>query len=376
MKILHVISSINKGGAENHLYNLASKQSKENNDVSIIYFKGDSYWASFLKKNNVRIYKYDLHSNFNLFQFLIIFFKIRTFIAKNKPHVVHAHLALPEIIVSIIKFFNKKNFKLIISKHLDSLIFEGSYGQDRFISGLFFEKFIFKQADKIIFISKNVKNYFSSRIKNYNYKTSIIYYGINKGYFKNKIKEKKDFNNLRENKKQFIILNIARHIPQKKVDKLIEGYKEFNKNNENSKLILVGSGPDTTKLKKLAKKLNIMKKIIWINKTDSIKELFELSNLFCLTSHYEGLGLVLLESMLMQKPVVTINRSAMREIIKNNYNGILLKNNFRPYDLSNAFKKIQTNKKFKNKIKKNGLLTMNKKFNFDQMYSTIMKVYK
>ena len=43
----------------------------------------------------------------------------------------------------------------------------------------------------------------------------------------------------------------------------------------------------------------------------------------------------------MKKPIVTVNRSAMREIIINNYNGISLKKNFLAKDLSDAFKKIK-----------------------------------
>ena len=43
MKIIHLISSINRGGAENHLLNLALRQSKDKNKIKIIYFKGDGY---------------------------------------------------------------------------------------------------------------------------------------------------------------------------------------------------------------------------------------------------------------------------------------------------------------------------------------------
>ena len=43
MKILHLISSLDKGGAENHLALLASQQVK-NNVVMIVYLKGNDYW--------------------------------------------------------------------------------------------------------------------------------------------------------------------------------------------------------------------------------------------------------------------------------------------------------------------------------------------
>ena len=47
-------------------------------------------------------------------------------------------------------------------------------------------------------------------------------------------------------------------------------------------------------------------------------------DMFVLTSNYEGLGLVFLEAMLCGKPVISSNSSAMPEIIKNKFNGLLV----------------------------------------------------
>jgi len=235
----------------------------------------------------------------------------------------------------------------------------------------------------VIFISKNVKNYFLKKIKNYKYKTSVVYYGIDRNYFKNQtkisgknnIKNGNKFRSIRDNKSQFIILNIARHIPQKEVDKLIDGFYEFQKIENNCKLILVGNGPDTDKLKEKSKNLKLLDKIIWISYSENIKEIFLISDLFCLTSKYEGLGLVLLEALLLKKTVVTINRSAMGEIINDNFNGIALRDKYTSKDLSSAFKKIKNNKKLKLKYQKNSLIFLKKNFSFEKMYSLINKIY-
>ena len=64
MKILHVITSINNGGAENHLAELASLQSKQkNNEVHIVYLRGDNYWAKTLKKDKIFIKKFSIEKN-------------------------------------------------------------------------------------------------------------------------------------------------------------------------------------------------------------------------------------------------------------------------------------------------------------------------
>ena len=49
-KILHIITSLDRGGAENHLASLAALQAKQKNDIHIIYFRGNNYWVEFLNK--------------------------------------------------------------------------------------------------------------------------------------------------------------------------------------------------------------------------------------------------------------------------------------------------------------------------------------
>ena len=253
MKILHVITSLNKGGAENHLFRLAAAQAKENFSVNVIYFKGNGYWAKFLKNYNVNCKKLNLTNNFNLIQIFIILIKLLFYVKREKPEIIHAHLALPEILILILKIFKCK-FKFIVTKHLDSFIFEGSYGQNRYFNGLIIEKLIFYFSHHIIFISKNVKKYFLSKIKINSKKLSVIYYGIDKLYFDYKsFEDKKNYKKLRDNKNQFIILTIARHIPQKRLDLLLLGFEKFLKKYNNSKLILVGTGPNTQKLQNLSK---------------------------------------------------------------------------------------------------------------------------
>ena len=218
MKIIHIISSINRGGAENHLFNLASMQSSMGDNVGIIYFRGDNYWSSFYNKKKIKTYKFKLKNNFNPFKIIKVLLNLKKFLDKEKPDIVHAHLAWPEVLVSMIKIFSKNNFKFIITKHLDSLILEGSYGQNKVLNGLFIEKIIFNLADQIIFISKNVQKYFINKIKGYKHKTSVIYYGIDDNYFKSNIRTHKNYKYVRSNKSEFILLNSGRHIPQKKSD--------------------------------------------------------------------------------------------------------------------------------------------------------------
>ena len=103
--------------------------------------------------------------------------------------------------------------------------------------------------------------------------------------------------------------------------------------------MLVGKGPLKKDLKKISKDLKIQNNIKWINFIDNLEKFYDSIDLFVLTSKYEGLGLVFLEAMLSKKPIISSNTSAMKEIIKNNFNGFLVEQN-NPRLLANTIFKL------------------------------------
>ena len=205
MKICHLISSIDKGGAETHLYSLIKQQIKNKDSVTVIYLKGNNYWKKFYNKIGVKAYRINLENFINIYFLVKTIIKISYHIKTIKPQIVHAHLSAMELIAALIKFLTKNRFKLVITKHLDSFFFEASFGKRNFFNGLSFDRFIFSQSDKIICISKQVRKYFLNKIKSSNSKLKVIYYGFSiKDFnfskdYKNKIKNFKKKYKIKKN---------------------------------------------------------------------------------------------------------------------------------------------------------------------------------
>ena len=376
MKIIHLISSIDKGGAETHLYSLIKKQVEDNFEVNLIYLKGNDYWKKFYKKLGVKTYRLSYYSKFNLIDFFLTILKIKKIINIINPDIIHSHLSAMELAGALIKFFSRKKFRYIVTKHLDSFFLEASFGRKKYFNGIIIDKFIINRAEKVICISHQVKNHFKNIITDNN-KLKKIYYGFNfddfnfsKNY-KQKIQLFKKRFNIR--KKDFILCNIARHVNQKSLDVLIQAFSKYSKRNKNAKLILIGKGPETFNLKKLSKELNVSKQIIWISEYENIRDIISISNLFILTSKYEGLGLVLLEAMAEKKPILASKISAIPEIVKNNYNGILVNHG----DIKNFANKIEIFENSKKSIKfgKNGYSFLKKNFDLDKMHVETKKIY-
>ncbi len=373
MVIFHLITSIDNGGAENHLASLAKEQSK-NNEVFVIYLRGNNYWRKRLEENKIKVYKFKLQKLFNLFSLVTVILKILNLIKTFKPDILHSHLSSMELIGAVLKVISNQKFKFIVTKHLDSFFFEASYGQNSFFKGLFLDKFILNNSDKIICISNQIKRYFLNKIDIPLKKIKIIYYGLNsKDLIKKKSLPLKKIK-VNEFKNIFTICCIARHVKQKSLDFLIKSFYEFKKNNNKSKLIIIGSGPETKKLKNLSINLNLTDDIIWINYLENVLKILKISNVFVLPSKYEGFGLVLLEAMYAKIPIIATKVSAIPEVIKHDWNGLLIKHGDIK-DLNEKLKIIKQNK-INAKLIKNSQKTLIEKFNFNKMVNETSKIYK
>ena len=94
--------------------------------------------------------------------------------------------------------------------------------------------------------------------------------------------------------------------------------------------------------------------------------------MLCLSSKYEGLGLVLLESLASGVPVLATRSGAIPEIIKNNKNGYLVKYG----DINNFSKRIKDTLKLSKKLKfKNNLSKMKYLFSLERVFVATDKVY-
>jgi glycosyltransferase involved in cell wall biosynthesis len=154
----------------------------------------------------------------------------------------------------------------------------------------FGEKMAVKYADEIIVLSENVKNYFK---ENYNRETHFIPNGVNKPTKKapNIIKEKYELD------KDSYILFLARIVPEKGLDYLIDSYTQIN---TDKKLVIAGGASHTGEYyQAITQKCKNNKNIIMTGfvQGDELAELYSNCFLYVLPSDVEGMPISLLEAM-------------------------------------------------------------------------------
>jgi glycosyltransferase involved in cell wall biosynthesis len=135
---------------------------------------------------------------------------------------------------------------------------------------------------------------------------------------------------------------------------------------------MIGKGHLEKDLKQLAKDLSIFNKTIWIRNTNFIQIYYNIFDILCLSSKYEGLGLVLLESLASGVPILATKSGAIPEIVKNKINGHLV----RYGDIENFSKRIPDTLKLSTTIKfKKYLFNMKNLFSLNKVFLATNKVY-
>ncbi|EDV6577888.1 glycosyltransferase family 4 protein, partial [Salmonella enterica subsp. enterica serovar Guinea] len=120
-----------------------------------------------------------------------------------------------------------------------------------------------------------------------------------------------------------IVLAVGRLTKQKGFDLLLRAWGGITKK-EGWRLKIVGGGEELNSLKELAEQLNIHDSVIFESPTSDIVSHYKNADIFCLSSRFEGIGLVLLEAQSFGLPSLSFNCYYGPAEILNNNNGYLI----------------------------------------------------
>ena len=117
-----------------------------------------------------------------------------------------------------------------------------------------------------------------------------------------------------------IIVHVSNFRPLKRILDVLKIFEKINQK-INSKLIMVGDGPDKKKAKDFLRKNNLKNKVIFLGKTSEVDEILCSSDLFLLPSEKESFGLAALEAMALKVPVISTNTGGLKDLNINGTSG-------------------------------------------------------
>lgn len=297
--VTHVITTICRGGAENQLLILCREQVHQGLDVRVVPLKGSPELLKEFLELGVQV---DLSLAGKKFWIQVLQISNKKF----KSDIWHAHLPQAELLLA----FKKRN-GVVITRH-----FGGQFCPEAplIISSLL-SRISTRRAGKIIAISDYVRSYLvtSGEVSSKD-SIKVVKYGFNKFEFNKEMypetqrapKDKSDLN----------FVSLARLSPEKDLETMINGfYRYFREHSPNSTLQIFGEGSERRKLTQLISDLGLTQHVFLKGRTDNVPKTLSEFDCFILSSRFEGFGMVLLEAMAANLPIVCSSIPAAIEVL-------------------------------------------------------------
>ena len=180
---------------------------------------------------------------------------------------------------------------------------------------------------KIIAVSQDIYSHCTTSTNIPHRKLQLIYNGVNTEKFLPIEPPESLYNELNILKTNFIVGQVCRLSPEKNLSCLLYAFKEFHKFQNDSKLLLVGEGPDKENLQALTRNMHLEGAVIFTGARKDIVNLLNIMDVFVMTSLTEGVSLTLLEAMACALPVIATRVGGNVEVIEDRISGILIETN-------------------------------------------------
>ena len=119
-----------------------------------------------------------------------------------------------------------------------------------------------------------------------------------------------------------ILIHTSNFRKLKRTEDVVKIFKNVSEK-INSKLLLVGDGPERQSVEQLSRELDLSASVRFLGKQEAVEELLAVSDLFLMPSATESFGLAALEAMACQVPVISTNTGGIPEINVDGYCGFM-----------------------------------------------------
>ena len=349
MKILFIVSTLQMGGAERVLAELANRWVKKHS-ISVLTLDADSDFFKLDKE--VTRFKLDIvrKSRKNPIPHIRMLFGIKRIAKKVKPDYVISFVGKTNVFTLLA--LNSKKYKIVVSEH--SIIAQDD--MDKFVD--FFRLRLYQKAYKATVLSKEIKKDFLLKYTKCKEENVIITpnaLNIPNSSKTSNLVLKNICNVKNENTK--IVASLGRFVNVKRFDLLINIFFQFYEKycdsvDFDARLIIFGDGDDKQSYIDLIEKLNMQEKIIIHKRISDVFSILNQTDVYACTSKYEGFGMSILESFYAGVPVVSFDVLGIEELIINGKTGVLVKDK-NIEDYANALHEVLTNQQLRDEIVSN-----------------------
>jgi len=314
IKILHIIDSGGLYGAEIMLLNLAAEQARQDMEPIIASIGdpgcGEKSFEMEARSRGLRVETFRMRPGPNIAGAL----RILRFARQERMKILHSHGYKGDILFGLIP---KRLRWIPIVSTLHGWTWTGGWNRMRFYEWL--DRLSLRFIDRVVGVNEAMRK--KVRLRNF----QVVNNGISL---------------MEQNLEPNVPLNtgivdfcrgghaigaVGRLSAEKGFDILLDAVHEVAKTNPEVRLVILGEGTERSALEDKIKKLGIEERVLMPGYVRNARDYLPLFKMFVISSHTEGLPMVLLEAMAAGTPVISTDVGGIAEALDAGKAGTLVK---------------------------------------------------
>ena len=321
IKILHVITHLPIGGAQDNTLYTVELLDKEKYDISLCCNLEGALVERAKKIEAIKLFDIPfLCREVSPYRDIRAFLSLYKLFKEEDFTIIHTHSSKAGLLARLAAVLNKTPIVIHTIHGFAFNDFMNGFKKNFFI---YLEKLLAKWTDVLITVSNlNKKKIIDLNIAHEN-KIKNIYSGIDLSLFTNKRND--DFRKELNLENDHLLLgSVGRLSDQKDPITMIEAFGIISKPFPNAHLALVGDGELKGKILEKIDKLKLNGKVHLTGNKNKPWSVYHSMDLFIMSSIYEGLGRSITEALSCGVPVVCTDVEGVPEIVRDNITGILV----------------------------------------------------
>lgn len=297
IRILHVFSSLNMGGAESRTMDIYRRIDREKVQFDFaVHTTEEAYYDKEVERLGGLIYNIPKYKIYNTYSYQKFWYEF----LKNHSEFDTIHIHTTSIAAPILSVTKKLELKKVITHSRNAM-------QTGFLKNIYIKLSKKKIKDlsthRLAVSNKAARYIYGDKLVDAN-GVHIVKNGINVSEFtysedvRNKTRELLGLTN------ETVIGHIGRFVEQKNHSFIIEIFKEFCTKNENARLVLIGVGPLEQVIREKVMELKLTDKVLFLGLRNDVTDLMQAMDLLLFPSLFEGLPGVILESQAAGLPAL------------------------------------------------------------------------
>jgi L-malate glycosyltransferase len=363
IKILHLIKSLGRGGAEMLLPETLKLHNQDTFEFHYIYFLP---WKNQLVKDlesaGGKVHCFAARHNLSI---LWQYRKIITYIKSNNIDLLHAHLPWAGFVARLVKKFYR--IPLIYTEHNK---------QERYHKLTYWlNRFSFNSNDLVLAVSADVAFSIYTHIAP-KIPVQVLHNGVNTQSFQrdenNKVKVRATLGMAADAK---VVGLVAVFRFQKRIAEWLEIFAAAQQQLPELRGIIVGNGPLRKAVEDKRKELNLQDKVFLVGLQEDMKPWYDAMDVFMMSSEFEGLPVSMLEAMSMECAIVTTDAGGIKELIEQEQNGLMVGvHNWQR--LSEQLLRVCQDDALRLRLAQAARKTVVEKFSMQQMVKSLEEIYR